>query len=249
MVAFDYEPGLSGELEVASRALFDQWMERGIPLALVSTSPVGSALGERQVTYIQSRVPYQHHYVYGEDYVNLGYIAGGTAGLANFALTPRQTIRMAFDDRPIWELLDLDASNPWLTPVMQPITGLGDFYMTVLLTDNPETARNWLEQVEPILRRNSFVVIASTQAEPFIRPYFQNPEPSQRQVEGMLVGLRGGAAYEQNLGQLGTARFYWDTFGIGLLVAVILIILGGGYNYLDEMRRVQRQSRRGKSKK
>lgn len=249
LVAFDYEPGLSGELEAATRTLFDQWMDRGIPLALVSTSPLGTGLGERQVAYLQSKFPFQHTYVPGTNYVNLGYIAGGTAGLANFALLPRQTIRMAFDNRAIWELFNFNVSDPWLSPVMRPIAGLGDFYMTVLLTDNPETARNWIEQVEPVLRRNSLVIIASAQAEPFIRPYFQNPDPSQRQVEGLLVGLRGGAALEQNQGQRGPARLYWDAFGIGLLVAVILIIMGGGYNYLDELRRVQRQARRGKGKK
>lgn len=246
LVAFDYEPGTSGELEAAARALFDQWLDRGIPLALVSTSPVGTALGERQVAYLQSQYPYSHAYKYGENYVNLGYIPGGTAGLANFALIPRQSVRMAFDSRPLWELGDYEASNPWRTPVMQTITGVGDFFMTVLLTDNPETARNWIEQVEPYLRRNSLVVVTSAQAEPFIRPYYENPDPSQRQVEGLLVGLRGGAAYEQNQGQLGIARFYWDAYSLGLLVAVLLIVLGGGYNYLDEMRKVQRQARKGK---
>ncbi|GAB4579865.1 MAG: hypothetical protein Fur0022_26040 [Anaerolineales bacterium] len=249
LVAFDYEPGLSGELEVATKALFDHWMDRGIPLALVSTSPLGTGLGERQVAYLQSQILYEHTYVYGEDYINLGYIAGGTAGLANFALIPRQTVQMAFDDRPIWELLDANATNPWLSPVMQPINNLSDFYMTVLLTDNPETARNWIEQVEPALRRNSFVVIASAQAEPFIRPYFHHPDPAQRQVEGLLVGLRGGAVFEQMQGQPGAARLYWDALGIGLLVAVGLILIGGSYNYLDTLRHAQRQNRKGKGKK
>lgn len=249
LVVFDYEPGTSGELEVASQALFDRWMDRGIPLALVSTSPIGTALGERQIAYRQSQVPYNHQYKYGENYVNLGYIAGGTAGLANFALIPRQSVRMAFDSRPIWELLDYEASNPWLTSVMQPIIGLSNFSMTVLLTDNPENARNWIEQVEPALSRGSFVIVTSAQAEPFIRPYFNNADPAQQQVKGMLVGLRGGAAYEQSLGQTGIARLYWDSYSLGLLVAVLLIVLGGGYNYLDELRKVQRQTRRRKGKK
>jgi hypothetical protein len=246
LVAFDYEPGLSGELEAASKALFNQWMEQGILLALVSTSPLGTGLGERQIAFLQSQFPYENTYQYGEDYVNLGYIAGGTAGLANFAQAPTQAVQIAFDNRPIWELLDFEAASPWQSSVLQPIARLEDFYMTVLLTDNPENARNWIEQVEPHLRQNSFVVITSTQAEPFIRPYFQNPDPAQRQVEGLLAGLRGGAAYEQYQGQMGTARLYWDAFGLGLLVAVGLLVLGGGYNYLDELRKVQQQNRRGK---
>jgi hypothetical protein len=249
LVAFEYEPGMSGELEAASTVIFDHWMARGIPLAIVSTSPLGSGLGERQVAYLQSKFPYDHHYGYGEDYVNLGYIAGGTAGLANFALLPRQSVKMAFDSRPIWQLLDFDASNPWLSPVMQPITSLEDFPMTVVLTDNPDTARNWIEQVEPALRRNSLVMVVSAQAEPFVRPYFQNTDPAKRQVEGLLVGLRGGAYYEQDQGSLGLARLYWDSFGVGLLVAVILILAGGGYNYLDELNKTRRQARRNKARK
>ena len=249
LIAFDYEPGMSGELEVAAAAVFNHWMARQIPMALVSTSPLGTALGARQVAYVQSKFPYDHHYQYGEDYVNLGYIAGGTAGLANFALNPQASVTIAYDSRPVWELFDVAAANPWLSPVMRNITSPSDFSMTVVLTDNPETARNWIEQVEPALRDNSLIMIVSAQAEPFVRPYFQNPDLATRQVEGLLVGLRGGAAYEQDQGSHGLARLYWDTFGVGLLVAVVLILAGGGYNYLDELNKARKQARKGKSRK
>ena len=249
LVSMDFDPGMSGELEVAAAAVFDQLMARGVPLAIVSTSPVGAGLGERQVAYLQSNFPYDHHYVYGEDYVNLGYIAGGTAGLANFALIPRQSVVMAYDSRPIWELLDLDAGNPWLSPVMKNITLLKDFPMTIILTDSPDIARNWVEQVEPHLQDNALTMIVSAQAEPFVRPYLENTDPTNRQLEGLLVGLRGGASYEQAKNSSFLGRLYWDAFGVGVLVAVLLILAGGGFNYLDQLNKTRRQARKSKPRK
>ena len=216
----------------ASAAVFDHLMLRGARFALVSTSPIGPAVGERLIRLVQDlaeeKTGIAHNYTPGANYINLGYISGEAAGLHNFSISPKTTVSLAYDDRPIWEILfNQDANNAWQRGPLASINSLSDFDMTLLITDDPGTARTWIEQVGADLRPNSLVVVASAQAEPLVRPYY---ETSPKQVAGMVTGLAGGAAYERNIGRESLARVYWDAFGLGSLTALVLILVAGTYN-------------------
>jgi hypothetical protein len=96
----------------------------------------------------------------------------------------------------------------------------------VVFTEKADTARGWVEQVLPTLRKNNtpLVMAVSAQAEPMVQPYY---ETSPKQVSGMISGLAGFAAYESITGQTGPARSYWDAYSAGMLVAAGLFLLGG----------------------
>lgn len=233
LVAFDYEPGLSGEMDAAADAVIDHLIRQGTRLALVSTSPVGPALGERFMQLLQA----EHTTI--KQYVNLGYISGGASGLQSFAISPKSTVIMPYDDRFILDLLDFEANNVWLSPVLADINAVDDFDMALVITDDPDTARTWIEQVKPRMGANPMLMVISAQAEPLVRPYF---ESEQRQVSGMVTGLAGGASYEALQGRQQQARLYWNPYGLSLLLAIALIFIGGAYNLLIG-RRQQRKER------
>jgi hypothetical protein len=73
------------------------------------------------------------------------------------------------------------------------------------------------------------VMVLSAQAEPLVRPYY---EAIPRQIQGMVTGLAGGAAYERSMGRDGLARRYWDSYSTGIAVAGLLILVGGIFNAL-----------------
>jgi hypothetical protein len=196
-------------------------MLQGARLALVSTSPTGPALGERLVRSVEAA----HGYLPGEDYVNLGFLPGGSTGLQLLATDMPAAIPTGYDARPFWSLVDQPGGSPWAQPAMQGVTGLGDFALTLLLSDDPETIRRWIEQTGPALRPASLVVVASAQAEPLVRPYLE-----AGQVAAIVAGVRGGAAYEGFLQRDGPARGVWDGVTVGTLVAVVLILGAGTYN-------------------
>ncbi len=238
LLIMDYQPGTSAEVEAAASPVLDHVMLRGARLTLVSTSPIGPALGERFLAVIEG-----HHTTYrtGVTYMNLGYIPGGIAGLLNFASFPQAALLVGYDDVPLWQLINPAGADPWGQPPLQGVTSLSDFQMTLLLTDDPDTARNWIEQVEPHLRELSLVIVTSAQAAPLIRPYFE-----AEQVAALVTGLPGGAAYEGSLGREHIARAYWDSFGVGMLAAILLILGASTYNLYvvwDE-RETERKGRR-----
>jgi len=219
LLAFDYEPGLSAEMDAAATAVVDHLMLRGAYLTLVSTSPTGPILAERFLMKTQT----DHHYTSGVNYVNLGYIPGGAIGLLSFVENPQRTLPYTLDMVAAWE----SEAHPGL-PALQGVQRMNDFELLMVIVDDPDLARAWVEQVQPQLNEpdtlTSLVMVTSAQVEPVMRPYF---EANPRQVHGFVFGLRGGAAYAQLTGRGELPRTYWGPYGFGLVVAALLILIGG----------------------
>ena len=212
LVAFEYQPGLSAELEAASASLLDDLIGSGAELVLVSSQPVGPGLAESFLNSQLSGWPY----ISEGRYANLGYISGGAAGLLNFAINPRNA-------KP---------EMAWSQSPLDTINNMMDFAMVLVITDDPDVARSWVEQVQPLMdvggseQAVPMVMVVSAQAEPLVYPYYYT---TPRQVSGLVSGVSGGAFYESYHGE-SLARRYWDAYNIGLVLAVLVIAGGSIFN-------------------
>jgi hypothetical protein len=211
LVVFDYDPAFSGELEAAAAPLMDHLLLQSPRIAFLSTSPTGPTLAER---FIQTTpLVAEHAYQSEQQYVNLGYLAGGPAGVVYFAQNPTIAAPDTVSGDPAWAL-----------PPLQGVQRLSDFAAVVVLTDNADTGRIWVEQSgspSSYLGDTPLLMVISAQAEPMLRPYYESG-----QIKGMVTGLVGGKVYEQNLQITGLAQRYWDSFSVGMLVAEALIVIG-----------------------
>lgn len=214
LAVFDYEPSTIGEMEAAGASLMDHLLLLKHPrLALISTSPTGSALAERFISTVLSARAYQR----GVQYTDLGYLPGGLAGVYDFAQNPVTA-----------QPYGADASAAWQSAPLQNVTRLSDFAAIIVLTDKLESGRVWIEQSALTRGTASLIIISSAQAGPMFLPYFNSS-----QVNGMVAGLNGAVGVEQaNGGQPASIiRRYWDTYSLGLLLAVAMILLGGLWNF------------------
>ena len=218
LVSFDYQPGLSGEMDAAAEAVIDHMIRlRQVEMVMVSTNTSGPALAER---FLSDPLGIgQHAFVHGENYVNLGYIPGGAAGLIYFAATPRQVLPIPFNLQGVPE-----TSGVWGVPLLADVGTVADFDLVVVVVDDASTARAWVEQVEPRLDGVPLLMVSSAQAAPLILPYFRT---DPRQVDGLISGLPGAVSYLRINDGANLARPYWDAFGNGLLIASLLIVVGG----------------------
>jgi len=219
LIAFDYEPGTSGELNTAAVPVLDHIMLKGARLALISTTPTGPALADHMVNTLLK----EHHYLSGLQYINLGYIPGGASGLLGFTQIPQQITPLSFD-----------GMNSWQTRPLEGIYTLSDFSLVVVITDNPDIARTWFEQIQPTLAGTPLIAIISAQAEAILQPYYGNGDESA-QIQGLVSGILGGAAYEQITGRANLASQYWKALNFGILTAIIIILLGSAINSITIM--------------
>jgi hypothetical protein len=223
LLVFDYEPALSGELEAAAAPVLEHLLFKGPRLAILSTSPTGPILADSFMKRI-SHPP---------EYVNLGYLAGGTAGVLGFA-----------EDPPAAATYTLEGAPAWQTPTLQGVQSLSDFAAVIVLTDNADTGRTWIEQAGHYLNTAPMIMVISAQAEPMIQPYYDSG-----QIKGLVTGLAGGKAYEQANEQVfqgvGLARRYWDAFSAGLFLAEVMILVGGLWSVIAAWRARRSKTQEG----
>jgi hypothetical protein len=220
LIAFEYQPGLSGEITAAAAAVIDHLLNQGAIPIIISTQPTGPGLAENFLATTQS----QHYLITSEGYVNLGYISGGTAALLNFATDPRAAVPLQLSG----------GGSRWDQPPLANIHSIRDFAMVFVLTDDSDTARGWIEQVQPILvdpvnpaAKTFLVMVVSAQAEPLVYPYYMT---SPKQVDGLVSGVTGGAYYENTINQSILARDYWDAFSAGLSITILVVLFSGLFN-------------------
>jgi hypothetical protein len=225
LVVFDYEPSLAGELEATASPLLNRLLLLKHPnLIFVSTSPTGPALADR----LMSPMFKERQYQFGVDYINFGYLPGGLAGVYDFAQNPTMMITSGGDSTALAQAY-----------VLKGATHLSDFAAVIVLTDSAEAGRTWIEQAGQFRGNASLLVISSAQAAPMLMPYYQS-----KQINGLVSGLNSASKVEQANGQPGFVRRYWDAYSIGLLLAVVVITLGGLWNFVLGL-----QARRAKEAK
>ena len=218
LLVFEYEPAYAGELEAVAGPLLEHLMIRRLPLVTVSTRPSGPPLAERALRLAGAR----HGYANGEEYVHLGYLPGGPAAVQFFAADPRHAIGHGF---ALPE--ETQAASAWShLRSLEAVQDLSDFGAVVVLAAGTELARTWVEQASPRLGGTPLVMVVSAGVEPLVRPYYESLQP---QVDGLLAGMPAAVAYEQFHNQPGAARALWDSFGSGLLVAELTLLVGGLY--------------------
>lgn len=218
LLIVDYEAALAGEMEAAAAPVLNLAMALRSPrFTVLSTSPTGAALAERLLTGATlSRHSYQH----GANYTNLGYLPGGTMGIQAFVQNPRFAMPLNTDGLPAWE-----------SAAAQDIHSYTDYALIILLTDRAESARAWVEQTEGQRDGRPMLVVSSAQSAPMILPYFISG-----QVNGLVSGVLGGAAFADEADFSTAARLYWNSFHLAALVVLILIVFGGLWNWIAGMR-------------
>jgi len=209
LIAFDYQPASAGELHAAAAGVVDHLMKQGTYLSFISTQPTGPALADHFLATTQEK----HDYIHTQHYINLGYLPGESAGLLSFVIAPKKIIPLAFD-----------GSNAWGSPPLLNVDSINDFAMVLVITDDPDKAKTWIEQVGTILEDTPLNMVVSAQAEPLIQPYFRS---SPQLLKGYVSGIIDSMNYEQLLGRSNLATTAWLPFNLGIIITVGTIFIGG----------------------
>ena len=157
--------------------------------------------------------------VYGVDYVNLGYMAGGIVTLLGMGSSIPNTYPSDYGGTPVGEI-----------PLMQEVQNFDDIAFVMEVSAGTPGTREWVQQVQG---RYRVALGSGTTAvgAPNFYPYVQSG-----QLTGLLGGLKGAAEYETLIGYPGDATKGMDAQSIVHALVVVFILLGNVV-YLLSLRR------------
>ena len=190
LVAFDYEPAYSGELSAAGHAVLQHLIQKNTRLIFLSTAPAGAVFADDMLQSSFMAVNPGADDNFFEAYrttrtANLGYLAGSSASLQEFASSPPQAARYGLNAA-------LDGVPTWSLPALAGVDSLDDFGMVLVLTDSSTLGRTWVEQISPALGSVPMVMVSSAAAAPMLQPYYES-----NQIDGLVVGMADGLAYQE----------------------------------------------------
>jgi len=210
LVSFDYTPTFAGEMDTLALALVRHLAQRSVGMVVMSTKPAGVGLALQVLTTVQAENP---GYVYGQDYALLGYLPGEEIGLRTLNASLPAAFKVDyFEQRALSEL-----------PIMQGVNTLGDLDALIILSDDSQTVRQWIEQVQS--RGSTFMYAAVTSAvQPLLIPYLQSG-----QLDNLVGGIQETAEYEVVSGvqpvALGLLDGYVALFAVVVVVALVTNII------------------------
>jgi hypothetical protein len=215
LIVSDFEPAFSGEMKAASTGIIDHLMMKELNFTVISTVPSGPALARDLINSVR---PVSFAYQ-PEKIAILGFIPGGTTGLLDFIRNPRQAAPM----------LD-NGAYAWTYPAAQTVNNFQDYSGVLVITENAETGRAWIEQIYGSMGNKPLLMVVSAQSAPIIRPYLDS-----RQLSGLISGRVEGAMYDRLMDAPPRSAIEMSSYQVGMLLAAGLIIMGGLYGLLKKL--------------
>jgi hypothetical protein len=220
LIAMDYEPAYAGEVEAVASPVLNHLMVKQTDLYVISTNPTGIALAQKMLDNI-GLYPQTSHapYLAKEKFHLVGYLPGGQAGIQALNTGISKAVP-----------LTQDLTNTTELPGITGVPDLSQFSALLILSDQPDTVRSWLEQINQKEGVPALWAVVSAQAVPMLRPYVRSG-----QLKGLAAGEYGGALYERIFQQPGIAWGQWNAYQTGLITALILVLVGGLLNFTGQL--------------
>ena len=205
LLSFDYDPSLSGEMDLQATAIARDLVKRGVKIIAVSTLETGPQIAQRILDPLARA---SGNYKYGSNYL-IVYLPGHEAGLAQLAAAGLTSTTDFVDQKPVAQFL-----------TAAKIRNLSDLSLVIELAGTEEPLKTWVEQVQP---RAGVRLAAAVSAavEPKARAY-----RNAHQLTAMMAGLLGAAQFEVLDNQPGLAVISVNAQTAAQLVIVFFIVLG-----------------------
>ena len=228
LVAFDYDPTTSGEMDVLAKALIGHLMDQEAQMVVVSLLPSGPATAQILLDEMIQVYP-SYADSYGQRYTILGYLPGQAVAVRLVGGSLERAFARDFQGNPVSDL-----------EVMAGVTEIQDFDLILVLAAGQDSLRSWIEQAS-MPYDIPLAAGVSASIEPLARPYY---ETESQQLVGLAGGVPGAAVYEalgNGQGQLEDATAArLDSLLAGHLILILVLVVGNGV-YL-----VQRGNGRGR---
>ncbi|MGB8645321.1 MAG: hypothetical protein WCF84_08785 [Anaerolineae bacterium] len=217
LMAFDYEPGQSMEMDPAAHAIVGYLSAHNVNAIAVSTTPAGPRMAQ---DILASGTAANPNWKQGQNYVNAGLIPGQEKGLNGLS---RQWLNSTQSD---FEGNLLSQSS-----LASRVKGFNDLALVIVLAGSDEALRPWMQQVQPNVR-TPFVGAVSAAVD-----LISQNDVGATQLAATMPGLAGTAEFELLSGQPALAAHLADAQSFVQLAVFAIIVIANLGVLLDLLRK------------
>lgn len=209
ILLFDIGYGSGGypSLGPGNIAAFHQMFDKDLRIVIMATALEGSMMYPLIMEGVQPESNYGA--VYGEDYVFLGYIAGGQTAMAG-----------VLGDLHALASKDYQGTSLSSLPLAAEVSGADDFDLVAYMTTAGGTAEGWVYQSYSQYGRPTIAGCLSMMTTS-IKPYYDTG-----QLLGLMDGIKGAADLEFLTNHPGDAIISSDILSFTQTLVLIFILIG-----------------------
>jgi hypothetical protein len=223
ILSFDYDPASQPELHPMAKAIMRNCFERKIKVIVTALWPMGVLMAEDNFSELEHEFP---NIIYGEDYVNMGFKAGGIVTIQAMGKDFREVFPKDMNATPIDDL-----------PIMDGINNFDNIGFIFAFSAGDPGIKQWVQVAHDTYGVQTSGGVTGVSA-PAILPYVNE----QGQLTGLLAGLKAAAEYEKLTKKPGTATTGMDAQSVAHLIIIIFIAIGN----INYWRNKKAEKKRGK---
>ncbi|MBN2460911.1 MAG: hypothetical protein JXB60_04835 [Candidatus Cloacimonetes bacterium] len=207
IMSFDYDPASQPELHPMGRAVMKHCFDRGLKVIVTALWPMGVLMAQDIYDKLKTDYP---EITYGSDYINLGYKAGGIVTIQALGSNFREVFPK-----------DMNGTEIDSLPIMKGIKDFENIGFIFALSAGDPGIKQWVQVAHDKFGRHVSGGVTGVSA-PSILPYVNE----QKQLYGLLAGLKAAAEYESLINDPGLATSGMDAQSIAHLIIIIFIAIG-----------------------
>jgi len=206
IISFDYDPASKPELHPMARAVVKQCFRKNIKVIFTALWPMGVQMASDIVQQLKPDFP---NLKYGVNYVNLGYKVGGMVTIQAMGRNLRSIFPQDMNGTPIDKL-----------PIMNGVNNFETIAFVISFSAGDPGIKQWVQVAHDTYKLKTSGGVTGVSA-PAILPYVNE----QKQLTGLIAGLKGAAEYEKLIQTFGTATSGMDAQSLAHLIIIVFILI------------------------
>jgi hypothetical protein len=207
IISFDYDPSTMTELQPMAEAMIEHAFKKNHKIIATALWPMGVQMAEQAFSSVLLNYPEKER---GKDFVNLGYKVGGMVTIQAMGrdmkeVFPKDNQNTAYEDIPMLTNVRRLKDIAWISSLSSGVPGIKEWMMVA---------------------RDNYQVPVTGGCTAISAPGFFPYVNEQRQLYGLLGGLKAASEYESLIGRLGSATTKMDAQSIAHLLILVFIAIG-----------------------
>lgn len=220
LISFDYDPSTMTEIQPMAEAQIEHAFKLNQKIVATALWPMGVQMAEQAFNKVLLDYPDK---VDGTDYVNLGYKVGGMVTIQAMGRSLPDVYPTDQGGTPYAEI-----------PMLQGIRRLKDLAWISSLSSGTPGLKEWV-----MVARDSYGVPVTGGCTAISAPGFFPYVNEQKQLHGLLGGLKAASEYESLIGRIGPATIKMDAQSVAHMLILLFIAIGNIKAHLIRRRKAQ----------